>query len=130
MRFFTSINRSIKIMILSATIDEDEPTFNEFFADISRIRVHETKQRMKKNELRREEFYTDVPITDYNFAYKQGVNKAMQIVYRIRYILNYYDMKRQYGDKAKINPEMEDEKEDRQDLLFFLYVKRGVDMAV
>lgn len=37
----------------------------------------------------------------------------MQIVNKIRYILNYYDMKRQYGDKAKINPEMEDELEDR-----------------
>ena len=43
MRFFTMLNRELKIMILSATIDEDEPYFNMFFKNISRIRVHETK---------------------------------------------------------------------------------------
>ena len=29
-------------MILSATIDEDEPQFNKFFSKINRLRVHET----------------------------------------------------------------------------------------
>ena len=32
---------------------------------------------MKKSELRRQEFYLEHPITDYNTAYKQGVNKVM-----------------------------------------------------
>ena len=31
MKFFTQINKKLKLMILSATIDEDEPTFNTFF---------------------------------------------------------------------------------------------------
>ena len=53
-------------MILSATIDEDEPYFNKFFSNLTRIRVHETKQRMKKSELRRTEFYTEKPITDFD----------------------------------------------------------------
>ena len=70
MKFFTVMNRNIKLMILSATIDEDEPTFNTFFSEISRIRIHETKQRMKKSELRREEFYLQQPLYDYNTAYK------------------------------------------------------------
>ena len=30
-------------MILSATIDEDEDSFNSFFSTMYRIRVHETK---------------------------------------------------------------------------------------
>jgi len=30
-------------MILSATIDEDEESFNKFFKGFNRIRVHETK---------------------------------------------------------------------------------------
>jgi hypothetical protein len=29
-------------MILSATIDEDEPAFNKFFSTINKYRVHET----------------------------------------------------------------------------------------
>lgn len=43
MKFFTLMNRNVKIMILSATIDEDEPAFNTFFNKIKRIRLHETK---------------------------------------------------------------------------------------
>jgi HrpA-like RNA helicase len=41
--FFGKLNKKIKIMILSATIDEDEDSFNKFFNSFSRIRVHETK---------------------------------------------------------------------------------------
>ena len=43
MKFFTILNKNIKLMILSATIDEDEESYNTFFNKISRIRVHETK---------------------------------------------------------------------------------------
>ena len=41
--FFGKLNKTIRIMILSATIDEDEDSFNNFFNSFSRIRVHETK---------------------------------------------------------------------------------------
>ena len=68
LRFFTLLNKGIKLMILSATIDEDEWAFNEFFNGLTRIRVHETKQRMKKSELRRTEHYTDKFITDFETA--------------------------------------------------------------
>ena len=43
MKIFTSLNKNFKLMILSATIDEDEDAFNHFFSNIHKIRVHETK---------------------------------------------------------------------------------------
>ena len=60
-------------MILSATIDEDEWSFNKFFNSLTRIRVHETKQRMKKSELRRTEHYATKAITDFDMAQKMAI---------------------------------------------------------
>ena len=45
MRIFMYLNRKIKLMILSATIEEDEQNYINFFRDQNLTRVHLTFSR-------------------------------------------------------------------------------------
>ena len=42
MKIFSKLNKNIKFMILSATIDEDENEFGLFFEQLNKIRIHTT----------------------------------------------------------------------------------------
>jgi len=53
-------------MILSATIDEDEDAFFSFYKNNKVIRVHETKQRMLKSAILRNEYYLRDELDDFN----------------------------------------------------------------
>jgi hypothetical protein len=62
MRLLMIINKSLKIMILSATIDEDEDNYISFFNEYKKIRVNLTFSRLQLTNLLRTEHYLSTPL--------------------------------------------------------------------
>ena len=87
---------------------------------------------MKASELRRTESYLEKPLYDFNQAYKLGINKLMQLINQVNQVYRYYEMKRKNigNPNFKLDPRIEDEEEEKQDILFFLHGKKDVNKTV